>query len=1356
MRHKQFLFFAVLMVVMLLPSVLASQSDVQCWNLVTQSQCDSNNNNGCIWKTISNYFGGNSSYCNRATCYDGDKTNQTYCESPAAGGNVTLKSFNLSCTWTANGSLCDPVGGNFFGNGCNDFDNNAQGCYNAGFCVWNSSSSTCLEPAGGFANQSGSSNNPGCGSIINQQLCQGINGCSFSVNACSGNAGGIKCSDLNKTTCPEFTMLSTCCSWNGTNCSTSYDKKCYENTPDFPAGASYCEDYNSFKSQGLCENLTQSPWYMPCKWDNTTNECHYNSGAFGGNSNFNEISTQTGCEALGGQWKTQQYATDGTTKTDTWCEFKFGYEGGGESANCDTGCWGCEAIVSSAKGNTTSQAQSICEKSAVGYCEFRSDSNAQNGLGWCYPKASFIDGGGKHCDEDCGSCEFLNNPQAQCQNSTAACVWVTDTGAPNTAGYCFGTNEKRCGNDCFSCFTEGECGSIGNGGDGVCNWDPSLNVCKPAGFTGEICFDGSDNDNDNKIDCDDSECATNDFCGGDDLSGNYGNCPSYTTNSTCESNGCIWYKDLFQEKLSSASTPGKCDYPGSQCWRNDFNPTGCGNTSGCTYSSQSNFCGINTTLSNNCFAQRGASNCTAVAGCFFRSDPYSSLGGYCESISSGQCYFNKTRQLNITNCEVNETISNSSIQICDWYPTEWNANGGWCQPTCWSLSNTTGLCNNALKTGGQCESFGGYCEPVSSGSKCYSSDGNKTKCEGSLNATCVWFNEKSPKTLNNSVGPAWVSGWCDPKGEKLYNEYIGEEPPVVLGTDPNESVTEAWDLTEIALRDDFNFLTIGAAVGDRLTSSALCNGTIGYSELVKGSGRNNHTFFFYLDSDGNTSNSCTPRDNSSMNGFEFSFKYQDTWENAFGERKGSYQCINGTWGPLPVPLTLNQRTSCQTFGGAMLGIEKEDLFKNNRLYKKSKDLRIYVAVSSLTGNDTAANDSAGPFYFSQGAYGSEFEDCTDSGADRDGDGLKSSSDPDCSNYLKFGYIPSEVGFQCGDSQDNDGDGAKDCDDGGCKSDPFLCGGSLSVDVNDKSAPKINWLQADTFHDSAFVMYDTNEPSNGTFAFYNNDSNCKTINKTIKDEGLFDEYVPDYKMWHDAQLDAFPYNSQAFVVPLPNATTFFYKTTVCDVSGNCAVSGCMNFTTKGSLVSCKSCTSTLAPVFTAQSGQSASGAMGNLSIKIVSQAGNVYTPGTNAASGSQINHTEAKNFNLVIENPNAGNTTNWRVTFINASVSGKIPSSIQNFTGGTDVLHNRTNNGSYVGLGSSKCQEIVNTFRPKRIEIGVPGNFTTELWHCNSGLSNCTDVSVNATHPINGSKGIGGYYNSSANRTLWVVPAEWGC
>ncbi len=1324
-------------------------ASTQCWSIPYQTNCDDNaSSSGCTWNT-------QHSYCESVLCFDGDSTNQTHCM------QTLNNTYGLRCIWELYGTnLCDPdtgaSSGGFFGSDCTDFNNDSAGCFNSYYCLWNASNNSCANPSGfSSAIEFNPVANPSCSVIPTNDLCINISGCSWGGTpaSCSGNAGGLKCSQLNKTICASATFLSTCCTWNGTGCTTTFDQGCYDSMQPLSSGKQFCEDYLVYNNQTACNEIAGSPWYMPCTWDNSTSECHFNSGAFGTSAKFDEIGTKQGCEAQGGIWKTENWVdSTGITQTDSWCEFKFGYEFGG-GGNCDTACWSCETAVSAASGNTTAQASSLCQNSDLGFCEFHADSNAQNGLGWCNPKMSFVEGGGKSCKTDCGACDYMINPQAECQNSTANCVFVNDTvNAPNGVGYCYGRDEKRCANDCWSCITSQDCVSTGDGGSGACIWDNVNLYCKPSGFTGEVCFDGKDNDADTKIDCLDADCATDKFCGGDDLNLGFGvDCPFYNSNTSCLENGCVWLVDNFDNfhnDETNNSLKGFCDFPGAECWMNDHNSSACNTTSGCGWIvSDAGFCQENSTLFDVCYNNRTQSGCEGLAGCDWTLDPYSN-SGRCEPMIFGQCFGNNTRHQNQTSCEQNVTHNDLSTQICTWTNDPFSPNAGHCEAICWATG--TGDC--VAKSRGLCITVSGLCEPTSFGGTCFNADGNQTKCTKDLNSSCSWFtdaqanNNVSNGTPNVGTTP---SGWCDPKGAAGFVGFIGAVEPEIIGVDDVEAtINRSYNIVGVGVRDEFNKLIVGTRVSDQFANSSTCNGVPTYTTGAVGAGQLNYTFLWYLDSDGNSTNNCAARDNSSVTGFEFLFKYQSWWAASQAEVVVSYRCINASWGATPIPLTQAEQVMCDLVGGGMAGIDKTELFKYQRLYNKSKDLRIYTIVTNTTVNDSQVLDVAGPFFYTQGSKDWKFEDCSDTGADADGDGMKAANDPDCQMYLKFGFIPMEAGFMCGDNIDNDGDTETDCADPGCKYD-FACGGNGQVqqDANDKTAPKITWLDAETFPDSAFVSFDTNEPANGTVRFYSNDSACKTLNKTVRDAGIWDSFVSTYKIWHDVSIDNYFDNPDNLGQTLVNATAYFYKAEVCDINGNCATSACLNFTTKGTIDTCKSCKSTLNFPFTPPSGAAASSAMGNISFTIIKSDGTQSEVIGNAATGMQMNYTDAKNFNLRIENPTATNDSKWRLTLINASVTGKMSNSVQNFTGGGDMIFNSTVNGSFVGLHPNKCLELINAYRPKRLEVGIPGNHSTELWHCDRGLANCTNVASNATFIV---------FNVTLNLSLWQVPADWGC
>jgi len=69
-----------------------------------------------------------------------------------------------------------------------------------------------------------------------------------------------------------------------------------------PTGASFCEDYKAVFNQTLCNQLAGSPWYMPCKWSNSSQKCNFKVESVFGNTSQSliKIENKKNCEAAGG------------------------------------------------------------------------------------------------------------------------------------------------------------------------------------------------------------------------------------------------------------------------------------------------------------------------------------------------------------------------------------------------------------------------------------------------------------------------------------------------------------------------------------------------------------------------------------------------------------------------------------------------------------------------------------------------------------------------------------------------------------------------------------------------------------------------------------------------------------------------------------------------------------------------------------------------------------------------------------------------------------------------------------------------------------------------------------------------
>jgi len=153
---------------------------------------------------------------------------------------------------------------------------------------------------------------------------------------------------------------------------------------------------------------------------------------------------------------------------------------------------------------------------------------------------------------------------------------------------------------------------------------------------------------------------------------------------------------------------------------------------------------------------------------------------------------------------------------------------------------------------------------------------------------------------------------------------------------------------------------------------------------------------------------------------------------------------------------------------------------------------------------------------------------------------------------------------CTNDLDDDRDGAIDCNDIQCK-DEVVCGSTFAVNATDKEAPEVIEIDADENSNTAQIVVKTEERANVSLKFYNNDSTGSTVNATIRAEGMqkasFTNERERFVFNSVINLNNFTTNTDMLNYTLSNATTYYYRVEICDVSGNCGESGLRNFTTK---------------------------------------------------------------------------------------------------------------------------------------------------------------------------------------------------
>ncbi len=1291
-----------------------------CWSM-SVSDCSSSTAVGCVLKNQSGV-----AWCEKVQCYNGEKTNQSYCETKL---NQT---YGLRCSWTNNSGQEYCVPGNWqMESSCSSRHNDSFGCLSISTCQWNATTSgssvgLCLNRDLVSTVGGATSKNPTCAIFGKQGDCLNITGCSWNtaLQKCGGLDFGVPCANISSSSfCGSIPVLSTCCAWGNNGCNITTSNSCWQNMQPKPTGSAFCEDYNSFKNETLCGNLQGTPWYMPCKWNNLTRECHFNGAdSFGGG--LDKINTKTNCEAASGKWRSQSFNEGGATKKDEWCEYNFFSSTG----NCDSTCWACENQKNGSKWGNLSAAIDACGSSTLGYCNFTAIPTAKNGFGFCNPKTEFKLGGS--CSSSCNDCNAMNTPELSCNASVAGCRWTAD--AVNASyGTCQSKSFHSCSDDCFQCSDSLSCGSFGKGGSGNCIWDTNINICKPSGFSGEICFDGIDNDNNFLTDCKDPSCAYDTFCGGGIIDNK--NCVLYATNATCTSANCIWLRSKFE--IAKSSTLGHCGFPGEQCGENKVNITCSANTDCVWKNAFQTYCEFNQTVTQTCLITISSNvtanriTCNALASCGWvnTTSPagFGSESGYCGPNIAANCTTSLTAT-NKTGCESSG---------CAWINESFSTTGGHCAAKCFGYD--AGACAG----NSQCQLNTGYCDALKTSTGCR--DLNQANCLKN-NLTCGFRPDKNI---------------CEDKlASRLFEGSDTRSKPTILGMDAIGEAVSELDIMGFGLKDNFNSISLGMQVVN-FENATACYG-IGNGKGGVGTGNVSTKYYWYLDSDGNTTDGCPTRDNTSVIGFEFYFTYGSARSNGtIIDTIVARKCTTGNWTPIAIPLSVDRETGCSFVSGPVIAIDKKSLesfsvstkaivpglglVTRPAIYSKTAIKRIYVATANDSKSELNVSDAASVGFFTPGAMDFGFEDCNAKGQDMDGDGLTAENDPDCTTFFKQGYMTIEAGPQCKDNIDNDGNGLTDCNDNACKYDQFFCGGNLTLDTEDKTAPKVTWLNRDTFADSASVQFDTNEPSNGTLLFYYNDSSCGILNKSIIDFATLQNraITEKYKQFHSVALDNFSYNPQRLATALTNATAYYFKTQNCDISGNCAVSKCMNFTTKDSTGTCTSCRSTMSFGFTPLGGKSSTDATGNIFAKFKLLNGSEFTFG--AGETFSQDRSVAAIGDIDLSNPNS--TSAWGVGFINATFK-KMSESTGNISGG-DLKVNLSGNGqTFTGLSSEKCQALIQELRPERLKLCFPGN-QTELWQCSDDLTTCVNKTSNATK-IN--------YNLTINQSCWAVPTDWGC
>jgi len=685
-------------------------------------------------------------------------------------------------------------------------------CKDSMYCWWQytnlnniSAGGTCKEPgaAGNWGtNVSSISNewNPKCYVFdMNSTECNNVIGCNFSNGKCVelGNAyganitlNGLNCSYMNESRlCNNIPVLSSCCAWyNGSCIANKMDSNC-KNQIQQKAEDS-CEDA---KTSSRCELLASSPWYMPCLWSNSTGKCEFKASDVFGNNSYSLmfIENKLPCGAAGGKWILEDYCEGSISASTGRCEYKFD-----EEDNCDKACFACEYKDSSGNSINLSNAtnvQTACLGSKLGFCEFKADTTAPNGRGYCKAKDQFKKGFVGNCDTDCASCTFKGStnstdytkkPDYICNNrkpdsNGEECKWISDNSTA-TGGYCIKKSEKSCEDACDRCNSQTDCANKGrksiSNQTGSCKWQGTSSTGSCVANTGEdveICWNGEDDTSDGLIDCADPGCYADSSCGFVS-----GDCFKYNSSVKCSvyNSSCEWITDNWGSW---------CDFKGSQCWKLNQNTTMCSNNANCQWSNGtgSGWCEKDWSKQELCIG-KNRTQCSNP--CEWTNDTWCDGTGkgtdWCTRSGGGWCDHADFKPKNCWQYSSTGQSSCNNRSGCSWKRDDWSqprCEVNW-SANCWNYTSSAS-CGGISNCLWRNETYGGYnsawCSNVAD--MCWSYN-SQSSCDSALNGKCYWagwmgggggtcqsvcYNSSynTISTCSTDKGCSWKSesGWCE-------------------------------------------------------------------------------------------------------------------------------------------------------------------------------------------------------------------------------------------------------------------------------------------------------------------------------------------------------------------------------------------------------------------------------------------------------------------------------------------------------------------------------------------------------------------------------------------------------------------
>ncbi|MBS3121652.1 hypothetical protein J4434_02095 [Candidatus Woesearchaeota archaeon] len=790
--------------------------------------------------------------------------------------------------------------------------------------------------------------------------------------------------------------------------------------------------------------------------------------------------------------------------------------------------------------------------------------------------------------------------------------------------------------------------------------------------------------------------------------------------------GCMGFSNATACINNSVGTKCKWDSDFNKCWPDMF-----GETSGSSAYSCSDMCG----------ACNNQTDCTAQTECQWNANifnPKRGTKGACIEDGNKVDLFSSMGDKNCDEdcdaCMTNYTCTNSKVTDslglggagCKWVRDQ-IIGDTWCDNSAYDETELTCSAFNMDRcfTQADCTGVGGtwdstdlYCKPA--GEICYNGkDDDADNLIDCQDTSCYAIADNcggGEDTLTSGRGDKAMDP-MDMMKEDMMGNMVSA--PTEIGTESSETSQFAnnnsvIDIQDFAIADMFE--AFGFGIGARnFSPSSYCNTTNG--------GKHGGVYYYLIDVDNNQTTGCTANiSGTNYEGFDYKFVYKINGTNSTGqnylETIKSYRCLNSSttnFGLFPYivfspPSQSSEQAGylqCTQANAVILAIPKSELAN------PKTTMRISVATGEAysTGQHvdlSLANDTLLNMYYKPGTIDFKPKDCF-------------SNPTSCGS--KFSIIGGGkfMPFQdCMNNADTDGNGYAGCADPFCTNFPKCLTSSSRYNLsNDHTAPTVISNAVETFRDFAFIHWITDEPSNGTVKFYNTDSNCRTLNVSKVDDSPF--AYDKYRTFH-----GMPFNSGIWGFSLLSSTTYYYKLDGCDEATNCAVSSCLNFSTSAVGVTNK------VPLKFTLDNTTTNPLLNLTGVKIDNGTHNITLSSDTLTNLSSY----TPNATLRFDSP-----ANWSIALEGVDLAKTLSA---NLSGGFNITN--TSDKTYVGLSSSKWQELAQSLGADTILLTIPIGSDSLLKCDEDNLSNCRNI----TNLANLTDGGMGYRN-----TTWRVPASLG-